>query len=108
MWFGAFPGAFGLMRRTDSLEKTLMLGKIEGKRRSGWQRVRWLSEECVTTLCEALKFYLEFVALPEEETGSTTQQLPQNNASLPAPQLLHSRGIIYTIKKSPSQPFTLA
>ena len=31
-----------LMWRTDSLEKTLMLGKIEGKRRRGWQRVRWL------------------------------------------------------------------
>ena len=31
-----------LMQRTDSLEKTLMLGKIEGKRRKGWQRVRWL------------------------------------------------------------------
>ena len=31
-----------LMRRTDSLEKTLMLGKIESKRRRGWQRVRWL------------------------------------------------------------------
>ena len=31
-----------LMQRTDSLEKTLMLGKIEGKRRSEWQRMRWL------------------------------------------------------------------
>ena len=31
-----------LMRRADSLEKTLMLGKIEGKRRKGWQRMRWL------------------------------------------------------------------
>ena len=31
-----------LMGRTDSLEKTLMLGKIEGKRRRGWQRMRWL------------------------------------------------------------------
>ena len=31
-----------LMQRTDSLEKTLMLGKIEGKRRRGWQRMRWL------------------------------------------------------------------
>ena len=30
------------MRRTDSLEKTLMLGKIEGGRRRGWQRMRWL------------------------------------------------------------------
>ena len=31
-----------LMRRTDSLEKTLMLGKIEGRRRRGHQRMRWL------------------------------------------------------------------
>ena len=31
-----------LMRRTDSFEKTLMLEKIEGKRRRGWQRIRWL------------------------------------------------------------------
>ena len=31
-----------LMRRTDSLEKTLMLGKIAGRRRKGWQRMRWL------------------------------------------------------------------
>ena len=30
------------MQRTDSLENTLMLGKIEGKRRSGGQRMRWL------------------------------------------------------------------
>ena len=31
-----------LIRRTDSLDKTLMLGKIEGGRRRGWQRIRWL------------------------------------------------------------------
>ena len=30
------------MRRTDSFEKTLMLGKIEGRRRGGQQRIRWL------------------------------------------------------------------
>ena len=30
------------MQRADSLEKTLMLGKIEGRRRRGWQRMRWL------------------------------------------------------------------
>ena len=35
--------SFGhLMWRADSLEKTLMLGKIEGRRRRGWQRMRWL------------------------------------------------------------------
>ena len=31
-----------LMRRTDSLLKTLMLGMIEGRRRRGWQRMRWM------------------------------------------------------------------
>ena len=37
------PQYFGhLMRRTDPLEKTLMLGKIEGGRRRGRQRMRWL------------------------------------------------------------------
>ena len=32
------------MQRTDSLEKTLMLGKIEGRRRKGPQRMRWLDD----------------------------------------------------------------
>ena len=36
------PIFWPLMERTDSLEKTLMLGKIEGRRRRGWQRMRWL------------------------------------------------------------------
>ena len=34
-----------LMRRANSLEKTLMMGKIEGKRRRGWQRMRWLDSK---------------------------------------------------------------
>ena len=33
-----------LMRRANSLEKTLMLGKIEGRRWRGWQRMRWLDD----------------------------------------------------------------
>ena len=37
-----------LMRRTDSLEKTLMLGKIEGRRRRGQQRMRWLDDITVS------------------------------------------------------------
>ena len=37
------PQYFGhLMQRTDSFEKTLMLGKIESRKRRGWQRMRWL------------------------------------------------------------------
>ena len=40
------PQYFGhLMQRTDSFEKTLMLGKIEGRRRRGQQRMRWL--DCI-------------------------------------------------------------
>ena len=39
-----------LMRRTDSLEKTVMLGKIEGRRRRGPQRVRWL--DSITNLMD--------------------------------------------------------
>ena len=38
------PYSVHLMRRTDSLEKTLMLGKIEGRRRRGRQRMRWLDD----------------------------------------------------------------
>ena len=39
------PLYFGyLMERSDSLEKTLILGKIEGRRRRGWQRMRWLDD----------------------------------------------------------------
>ena len=37
-----FESVLGLMRRTDSFEKNLMLGKIEGRRRRGLQRMRWL------------------------------------------------------------------
>ena len=37
-----FAGNSHLMRRTDSLEKTLMLGKIEGGKRRGQQKMRWL------------------------------------------------------------------
>ena len=40
-----------LMQRTDSLEKTLMLGKIEGRRRRGQQRMRWL--DGITNLMSA-------------------------------------------------------
>ena len=32
-----------MMCRTDALEKSLMLGKVEGRRRRGWQRMRWLN-----------------------------------------------------------------
>ena len=50
-----------VMGRADSLEKTLMLGQIEGRRRKGWQRMRWLDwitvslEMCLNKLQETVR-----------------------------------------------------
>ena len=50
-----------LMQRADSLEKTLMLGKIEGRRRRGWQRMRWLDGITHDAMDMSLSKLLELV-----------------------------------------------
>ena len=46
-----------LMQRTDSFEKTLTLGKIESKKRTGWQRMRWLHSITISIDIKLSKIY---------------------------------------------------
>ena len=50
-----------LMRKTDSFEKNLMLGKIEGRRRRGWQRMRWLDSTITDSIDMSLSKLQELV-----------------------------------------------
>ena len=68
-----------LMRRADSLEKTLMLGKIEGRRRRGQQRMRWLGgitdlmDMCLSKLQEMVMDRESWRAVVHEVTKSQTR-----------------------------------
>ena len=70
-----------LMRRTDSLEKTLMLGKIEGRRGRGRQRMRWLDgitdvmDMSLSTLQELVMGSLACCSLWGCKESDTTEQL---------------------------------
>ena len=65
-----------LMRRAGSLEKALMLGKIEGKRRREWQRMRWLDR-----ITDSMDMSLSILpTLNKEKQNSTVFQRPGSGA----------------------------
>ena len=73
-----------LMQRANSLEKTLLLGKIEGRRKRWWQRIKWL-DDITDSMDMSLRKLQEMVKDREgHKESDRTQWLNSNNDSFPS------------------------
>ena len=77
------------MRRTDSFEKTLMLGKIQGRRRRGWQRMRWLNAitdpmDCSTPDLSVPQYHTEITQVHVHWIGDAIQPFQPLSPSSPS------------------------
>ena len=69
-----------LMRRADSLEKTLMLGKIEGRRKGGWHRIRWL--DGITDSMDLIFSKLQELVMDREACQAVVHDVAKNQTWL--------------------------